>query len=503
MLYNPLINGKNETQGITCIEVRDNYAELFFQDKPSEIIPNKFWVLSNKPINSRFVELSGNLHYKYGIQFTERSEWQKYRSIWKKQNHDIYSIYDPKESSMVNRGWTYYKGMKLQDLSILSFDIETTGLTLDENSKVLLISNTFRKNGITERKLFSYDEHENIFESWSTWVRSIDPSIVICHNGYSFDFVYLDFCASKCGSNLNIGKDGSSLSFDSYESKFRKDGSQFLHYKRPRIFGREIVDTYFLSIKYDFARKYTSYGLKQIIKEEGLEQKDRVFYDASKIRDNYLDPIEWAKIKQYCITDSDDSLSLFDLMAPAQFYWCQTVPKSFQSIIEGATGSQINSILVRSYLQDGHSLPKADPSMPFPGALSDGFPGIYKNVIKWDISSLYPSIILQYEVYDRKKDPKGHFLKMVEILRDQRLYNKKLGKDTGEKYYKDMEQSQKIGINSSYGMLAAEGLLFNSPFNAEFITAKGQEILKQAIKWATGKEYIMNSEVEECTISEI
>jgi DNA polymerase I len=496
-MNNDLIYGKNNTSGITCIEVQDNYAELFFQDKPSQIIPNKFWILANKPINNKFIELKGNLHYKYGIQFSKREDFQKYKSIWKKQKYDVYSIYDPKESTMVNRGFTYYKGMKLKDLSVLSFDIETTGLTHDENSKVLLISNTFRKNGVIERKLFAYDEHEDIFEAWSSWVRSIDPSIVICHNGYSFDLPYLDFCSSKLGSSLSIGKNGSSLHFDSYESKFRKDGSQFLHYKRPRIFGREIIDTYFLSIKYDFSRKYQSYGLKQIIKQEGLEQKDRVFYDASTIRDNYKDPIEWEKIKQYCISDSDDSLALFDLMAPSQFYWCQSVPKSFQSIIEGATGSQINSILVRSYLQDGHSLPKADPSKHFPGAISQGTPGIYKNVIKWDISSLYPSIILQYEVYDRKKDPKGHFLEMVKTFRDIRIINKKLSKQTKDPYYYDLEQSQKIAVNSSYGTLGAEGLLFNSPVNAEFITAKGQEILKHAIKWATNKDFEVKIELEE------
>lgn len=144
-MNNNLIYGKNETQGITCIEVQDDYAELFFQDKPSQIIPNKFWILADKPLNNRFIRLTGNLHYKYGIQFSKREDFQKYKSIWKKQQHDVYSIYDPKESTMVNRGFTYYKGMKLQDISVLSFDIETTGLEHNNESKVLLISNTFRK----------------------------------------------------------------------------------------------------------------------------------------------------------------------------------------------------------------------------------------------------------------------------------------------------------------------------------------------------------------------
>ena len=61
-----------------------------------------------------------------------------------------------------------------------------------------------------------------------------------------------------------------------------------------------------------------------------------------------------------------------------------------------------------------------------------------------------------------------------------------MGKQTGDRYYKDLEQAQKIGINSAYGMLAAR-VNFNSPINAAFVTKKGREILGQAIEWASGK----------------
>jgi hypothetical protein len=55
----------------------------------------------------------------------------------------------------------------------------------------------------------------------------------------------------------------------------------------------------FLSIRYDtFAKKYNSYGLKNIIKQENLERIDRVAYDASQIRFNYKNPVEWVKIKE-------------------------------------------------------------------------------------------------------------------------------------------------------------------------------------------------------------
>lgn len=179
--------------------------------------------------------------------------------------------------------------------------------------------------------------------------------------------------------------------------------------------------------------------------------------------------------------DADDALALWDLQGPSSFYMCQSVPKSFQEIVCGATGSQLNSIMCRAYLQDGHSLPKASDAARYEGAISVGNPGIWRNVLKWDVSSLYPSIMIEYKVYDQKKDPKGYFKELVETFTKQRLEHKKLAKQ--DKYYDDLQVAEKTFINSAYGFLGTQGLLFNSPINASFITEKGREILNKAFNW--------------------
>jgi DNA polymerase elongation subunit (family B) len=242
----------------------------------------------------------------------------------------------------------------------------------------------------------------------------------------------------------------------------------------------------FLSIRYDtFAKKYNSYGLKNIIKQENLERIDRVAYDASQIRFNYKNPVEWAKIKEYCKHDAEDSLKLYDLMIAPSFYSSQYIPKPFQNLLVTATGSKINYMMVRSYLQIAHSIPKADSSRSFEGAISRGKPGIYKNCVRWDVASLYPSIMLQYAVCDEKKDPKRHFLKLLEVLTAERLKNKKIAKDQNSKYHDDLQNALKELINSFYGFLAAEGLNFNSVECADFVTRTGRQILSMAIEWAT------------------
>jgi len=494
---NEILYGKQELQKIVSIEPSNSSVEIFIQDNQgnvkSEFVENRSWILSHFPLKD-FKKLQGNLYYQYGKQFRERNEFQKARSYLK--NSDIFSIYDPKESFMVLKGYTYFKGLKHQDVTILSFDIETTTKDLNDQSKLLLISNTFRKNGIITKKLFSYDDYNDegeMIEEWCKWVRKMDPSIITGHYILVFDLDYIQFIANKYNVALKLGRDGSNMKVNNYESQFRKDGSQSYSYYKHYIYGREIIDGYFLALKYDIGRKYDNYKLKNIIKQEGLEKQGRVFYDASKIRENYKNPTEWAKIKEYCIDDSDDSLAIFDLMSPALFYSAQMIPKPFQLISECATGSQINSIMMRSYLQNGHSLPRASDPFPFKGAISIGNFGIYRNVFKVDVSSLYPSIMIQYEVYDKDKDPNGNFLYLVKNLTEQRLINKKLAKETGDNYYKGLEQSQKILVNSAYGFLAAAGLIFNSPIKADFITETGRDILKKSILWATGKEYDENS----------
>lgn len=489
IMYNKLLYGKDQTERIVCCEVQDSSTELFLQSPEgvisSRIVPNRYWMLANKKLGNKWHKLDGNLHYCWGTQFDERLDFIKARQFHKRQ--DIYCIYDPKESFMVNGGYTYFKGMKREEVSVLSFDIETTGLNAEaEDAEVLLIANTFRDSrGNVTRRMFCYDDYENVFEAWCSWINEINPTIILGHNIFSFDLPYIAARASRTGARLNLGRDGSDCIFDSHESKFRKDGSQFYHYHKARIYGREIIDTLFLSIRYDVQRKYESYALKQIIKQEGLEVKDRVFYDASKIRDNYKNKEEWKKIKAYAMYDADDALALYDLMSAPFFYMTQMIPKSYQEVISSASGSQLNAMMVRSYLQERHSIPKADEPYPFEGAISYGNPGVYKNCVRWDVASLYPSIMRQYKVYDCDKDPKGHFLELVEKLTTMRLEYKKLGKTN--KYYDDLQNSYKILANSCYGFLAAPGLQFNCPQGAEFITQTGREILSKAIEWATGE----------------
>jgi len=118
--------------------------------------------------------------------------------------------------------------------------------------------------------------------------------------------------------------------------------------------------------------------------------------------------------------------------------------------------------------------------------VSMGIPGVYQHVLKADIASLYPSVMLEYNIHDKQKDPYNHMIQMLTYFRDERLQNKKKAKETGDKYFDDMQNAQKIMINSMYGFLGSGFLLYNYPKGAAEVTRKGREILLKGVEWATG-----------------
>jgi DNA polymerase I len=498
MYDNSLIYGKNPLERIVSIEIQDDVATLF-RELPDGSLdiqkhPNRFWILGTRPFGKGWIKLEGEQAFKYGKQYTKFTDYLADKKSLPYQ--EIYTIGNQAESLMVKDGLTYYKGSRHDEISILSFDIETTGLDHNSDSKVILISNTFRKLGKITHKLFSYDDYSDcaaMIDDWADWVRDMDPSILCGHNIYAYDLPYLQYCHEKYSDQgIRLGRLDKVIKFNKWESKYRVDGSRELHYHKAQVYGRELVDTMFLAYKYDAVeKKYESYGLKKIIAAEGLEKEDRVFYDAGSIRDNYLIPEEMVKIKEYAIDDADDSLMLYDLMVPAQFYLTQSIPKPFQLVIESATGSQINSLLVRAYLQDRRSVAKANDltGEVVEGGISFAVPNIYKNVFKVDIKSCYPSQILRFKLYDEEKDPEAYYFKLVEHFTLQRYGYKEKHRETNDTYWKNLDAMAKIFINSSYGVANTSGLNYNSADVARKITLESRSIIDMSLRWASGSGY--------------
>jgi DNA polymerase elongation subunit (family B) len=496
---NRVIYGKNEEDCIVNISVKNGNAHIFKEknhDIIESIVPFKPWVLSNIFSNG-CKKLQGNQHYKYIKEYSSQEQFDSVKdNIYK---YGLFTIHHPAEAFMIRNGYTYFKGMKAEDVSLLSFDIETNGLDPHKkDSTVYLITNAFRKKipgtnkHSTYYKTFNVEDYEtpqDMIRDWCNWVMEINPSIITGYNIISFDFPYLQGMLAKTNEALVLGRDFSEIEIEEKVREKRKDGSQSYSYKRINIFGREVVDMFFVALDYDIGRKYESYRLKSIVKQEGLEKEGRQHYDAGTIKDNWYIPEEREKIIKYAEEDADDPIKLFDLMIPAKFYLTPHIPKPFQIMTESASGSQLNAFMVRAYLQDDFSVAKADAPEEFEGAISFGNPGVYRDVFKVDVASLYPSIMLHYKISPKSKDYNDVFLMTLEYFTKERLANKKKAKDTGDRYFKDLEQAQKVIINSAYGFMGAKGLNYNYPKGAADTTRYGREIITKSVDWAERKGF--------------
>lgn len=492
MYQNVLIFGKDQTEEIVSLEIKDNLVYAYFNDGSYKTQPARYFVLASRKIDNNFVQLSGESFYKWVRIFdckikysAERKKLWKYKDVIWSPNSEI-------EMHMLSKGTTLFKGLQIKEVSRLGFDIETNGLIQDENSTIYMISNTFRDGkGNETKRVFTKNNYKNVGEmlvDWSNYVREINPTMMVAHNGIGFDLPYMNHVAKLQRVKLLIGRDASELTFSDRPRNFRVDGSQSWQYNTPSVFGRHVVDTMFLSVKFDIGRNFPSWGLKPIIEHLGLVKDGREFYDASKIKENWDNPVEREKIIQYGIDDGDDCLNLYEIMAPSFFYMNQSIPKSFQEVVCGASGSWLNGIMVRAYLQDFRSIPKSNEKSYVHGGISFGIPGIYSNMFKVDVASLYPSIMREYKISPIGKDPDNYYFQMVDYFTEKRFEYKNQYKETGNEYYNDLQASSKVFINSAYGVLGTPGLNFNDFAQADRITGIGRQIIRKCLRWASNKD---------------
>jgi DNA polymerase elongation subunit (family B) len=513
--YDTLIYGKDQTEKIVSIAAGDSELYLYIEESPglikTVVRPLKRWILSSDRPRTSYRELEGSLHYRFMKEYPDFESFNKSRMTTFRDRETFYVVHNDVESAMIKDGYTLFKGMKIDEVSALSFDIETSGLNpTDHDALVFMISNTYKCGDKVERKLFAIDDFKGnegaMLKSWIRWVNEKNPSLLIGHNVVSFDIPYLNTRAELNGLlGLELGRDGSRITFDKKPSKIRYDGSQSYDYTKCFVHGREIIDTWMLALKYDVSRNFPNYKLKGIIQHLGWQKEDRVLWDFEKISPMDLyknlpkEKADWDRFKQYCSGDSDDSLRLFELMIPSFFYLTSYIPKPLQTVTQSASGAWLNSMMVRAYLQDNHSIPLASEREYVHGGISFGVPGIYKNVFKVDVQSMYPSIMRAFQIYPEGKDVKKYYPKIVEHFTLKRIEEKNMFKKTGDKYYDDLQAASKVVANSSFGMLSCSGLNFNDFRAGDRITGIGRQIIRMCLLWASGKdvqEYMKDYDIE-------
>lgn len=503
MKFDPFIYGQNQIEGIVGIEYQDGKAVIFKESKYGDTerieIDHKLFCLYSGRAFAECESLDGNLHFNEVGFYASESELKHRRYSARAKGYDVWVPRTETEGILIGKGITFFKGLDPEDVSVLALDLETVNINpRAKDSKILIISATYRKGDYYERKEFCYNDYMNealMVADFADFVRRVDPAMIIGYNILGFDLPYIH----DRGHALRIARNRSTVKFDDRPAEKRKDASQSYTFIPARAWGRQVVDLLHLTIEYDLAsgRKLPSYRLKEVMQFLGLEREGRAHYDASKIKANYTDPVEWQKIRDYCADDADDCIKLLDHIWKPFFYYTQNIPMTFERMTQTSSGAKVNNFMIRAYLQEGHSIPDGDPKEGYPGGVVIGRPGYYEHVYKVDVKSMYPSIIIRDNICVENKDPLRVFPRMVKYFTDARLKNKALYAQTKDPNVDALQGSQKIFINSCYGYLGAPRLNFNSMAHADAVTAAGRDILSKGIKWAETKGFsIVNADTD-------
>jgi len=262
-------------------------------------------------------------------------------------------------------------------------------------------------------------------------------------------------------------------------------GDRAVAYPRRDLFGRHIVDTYFLTLAYDVThRALAGHGLKEVARHFGLARPDRTYIPGAEIaRIAREDP---ARLERYVRDDARETRALSDLLSPVYFAQAQWLPFGYQDVCLRGNAAKIDALMQRAYLAERRALPRPGSARPFAGGYTDIFlTGLARPVRHADIRSLYPSLMLRERIGPAADDG-GVFLSLLDALRTRRLRAKdemRRAADPAARLFWDAQQSTaKVLINSFYGYLGFEMARWNDFDAAERVTAAGRALLRALVE---------------------
>lgn len=399
-------------------------------------------------------------------------------------------INDPVHQHLLSTGKTLFKGLEFPSLRRLALDIETycrEGFEFSnpnrEEDRIISVA-LADSDGFEEVLCGPGMSEEAMLERVGELIRERDPDVIEGHNIFKFDLEYIRVRAARHGVKLRWGRDGSEPRVRS--SRFTV-AERIIDYPRWDVYGRHIVDTYFLVQLYDVSmRELESHGLKAVAKHFGLAGPDRTYLDGDAISAAYREDPE--SLRRYNLDDVRETLALSRLLSQSYFLQTRMFPYSYQNCIIRGNATRINSLFLREYLRRGASVPRSRGGAGgFEGGYTDVLVhGVVGPVVHCDVASLYPSLILTFGVAPAG-DSQGLFLPLLARLREFRLAAKKRAREEADPALRDrfnaLQQTFKVLINSFYGYLGSPLHNFSDPAAAAEVARLGRETILSMLGW--------------------
>ncbi|MDI9643464.1 MAG: DNA-directed DNA polymerase [Archaeoglobales archaeon] len=377
---------------------------------------------------------------------------------------------------------------EIPELKIFAFDCEmlsTFGMPDPEKDPIIVISAKWGN----EKEEILHGNERTIIQDFVNLLKEVDPDVIVGYNQDAFDWPYLKKRAEKLKIQLDLGRDGSSITF--------KGG-------RPKIAGRLNVDLY------DIALRITDVKIKKL---ENIAE-----FLGTKVE---IEDIEAKDINRYWQIDKDKVLSharrdvihtfmIAKELLPMHYELARLIRLPLDDVSRMGRGRQVDWLLLSEAKKLDEIAPNsAEVAESYEGAfVIEPERGLHENVAELDFASMYPSIMIAYNVspdtlssgfddcyvapevgYKFRKQPDGFFRRILRMLIERRREIKRLMKDLneGDPQYKLLDikqQTLKILTNSFYGYMGWAGARWYCKECAEATTAWGRHFIKISAKIA-------------------
>src|SRR5437773_12368100 len=494
---NTLLFGADPTPGIVAIELGETGMVRVYRREAdgstvADVEPFHPFLWADSDVVDLGIEsekLQSDLKFGWLITVDSWKELIALRNGLKNAGRDFFAFTDPVQHYLTATGRTLFKDLALEELKRMQLEVLSVAGVGDPGNNDHVMSIALSDNSGWEELIvvdpYNAEESEtNALTRLTSLVKERDPDVI---EGHALFRVYLPLLvarAKKLKTKLDWGRSDGLLR--SRPSRLQI-AEKTIDYPKFTVGGRHFVDTFLLAQFYDVGmRSLAGFERSDVARHFDLCDSEEISALTGKeLKRAYLDNSEAFRRRALCGVRETRALS--ELLSPSYFIQAQIFPYNYQDVIVRGNATRINSLFLREYFRQRHSIPELPMTRAFEGGYTDiFFTGVARNVWHCDIASLYPSVMLQFDCFPAT-DQLQIFRHLLTDLRTFRLEAKakmRAEKDTARQHHlQALQNTFKILLNSFYGYLGFAQGHFADFDAAARVTQIGRDLLRKMIDW--------------------
>ena len=494
---NTMLFGADPTPRIVAIELGETGTVIVYRREKdgstiADVEPFHPFVWADSDVVDLGIEtekLRGDLKYGWLITVDSWKELIALRNGLKNSGRDFFAFTDPVQHYLTATGRTLFKDLPFEELKRMQLEVLSVAGIDEPGDKDHVMSIALSDNTGWEELLIvdpkDIEQSElGALKRLTSLVKERDPDVIEGHNLFRFDLPYLVARSKKGKTKLDWGRSDGFLR--SRPSRLQI-AEKTIDYPKFTVGGRHFVDTFLLAQFYDVGmRSLAGFERTDVARHFDLCDNDEISALTGKeLQRAYMDDTDTFHRRALCGVRETRALS--DLLSPSYFIQAQIFPYNYQDVIVRGNATRINALFLREYFRQRHSIPELPMARAFEGGYTDiFFTGVARNVWHCDITSLYPSVILQFDCFPATDQLQifRHLITDVRAFRLEAKAEMRAEKDPARQHHlQALQNTFKILLNSFYGYLGFAQGHFADFDAAARVTQIGRDLLKKMIDW--------------------